>query len=251
MELTWVLYAVLSQMAVGMALVLALVGNLSGWAATGTVAEGLSPARAGWMIVTVLMLVGLGSAGYGQGALAENWSVLMEQGWRWLSPPVQVYTFFVLLGLWQVRREQPRLAAVTALVGLLGLVLAARDYRSASPVEPSSLMVFVLYALTALSLGIAYTLRLTGEAARRPLRLGLALVLVAGLCMYTVVPVLAGSEWLAGLSVVLSPRPVLVWIGLVCAYVAPLAALWKWKTLPDRVPWVMLFGEMTLRMLFV
>ena len=251
MDLAWVLFSVLSQMAVGMALVLALAANVPGFALTGPVAEGPGAMRAGWMIVSVLMVVALGAAGYRQGGLAENWVAFTEKGLQWLSGPVQVYVFFLLLALWQVWREQPRLAVVTALVALLGLGMAAQEYRPELFSDTSSLLVFTVYLVTALSLGMAYTLRLVSEAGRAVVRRGLVVVLFAGLLLHTVLPVFSGSAWLEALSAIGSTRPSLVWVGLVCQFVVPLIALWRRGTLPDRVPWIMLFGAITLRMLFV
>lgn len=249
MALSSVLYTVLSQMAVGMALILAVVARRAAWKKTERVADGENPSRAGWLIALILMLAALGTAGYGQGALAASWARFLEHGVEGLSPSSQVFLLFVLMTVLLVRREHAMAALAAAATGFVGVLLSAWAYRSAAYPDVSPWLVFLVYTLTTLALGTAYVLRLTAEAAQKPLRAFLAAVLVAGLLLHTAVPVFAGSDWLRSVSVVHATQPLLLWTGLVSAFAVPLGMLWQCRVLPDQLPWIMLFGMVMLRML--
>lgn len=248
-EFPLVLFTLLTQMAVG----LALLSVARQWA----VAEGPgSRVRAEWVAVLALLVLGVAAAFTHLGHPLGFARMVLNVKTAWLSREILAMGVFGLLAAATVALPagsslRDRLMKATAAVGVLALLATGMTYAVPSAPALSSGLPVLFFVLTALVLGTA-TAAYFAPADKQAL---LARVLMGALLLSLVVSVAVPLLWLAGgrLSAasgeafLASP---LFWVRIVLLALAPVV-LWRAGKIPAWLPPVLVVGELAGRMLLL
>jgi DMSO reductase anchor subunit len=249
LELPLVLFTVLTQMAIG----LALVSAVRQWAvADGPDANPLAE----WGAVAALLGLGIVASffhlGYPLGAVR----MLSNLGTAWLSREILgmiVFGGLVAVTLWLLYRNANAgwPGKLAAAVGLVALFATAMTYAPPSLEAIDNYLPLVFFLLTATILGAAFSSYFT-SASKQALAVSiLANALVVGLVVYLAAPFvwLSGGTVmrLTGQAYLASP---LYWTRLVVGLAFPLLVLWKMKSIPAWLPPILLAGELAGRIIF-
>ncbi|EGY26722.1 putative membrane protein [Desulfovibrio sp. A2] len=252
-ELPLVLFTVLSQAAVGMALFLALRSCACATATGPATGEDAPGNRTEWLAATaamgVALLASLFHLGHPEGAVRT----LAHLEKAWLSREILAFgAFSALLAVAAVTgKAGAGLRAAAALVGLFALYTSGMTY--APPAMPAlhNAAPLGFFVLSALLLGASFGSWFAGDARQPMLRTVLLGSLAAALAVYVIVPCVWASggavmqmtarAWLA------SP---LYWARLVLGILVPLVALARSPRIPHWMGPLVLLGELAGRAVF-
>jgi DMSO reductase anchor subunit len=248
-EFPLVLFTLLTQMAIG----LALVSATRQWA----VVEGPSgKIQAEWLAVAGLLAVGVIAAFFHLGHPLGAIQMLNNLDTAWLSREILGMIVFGLLVagvLWMVYKGSLNgwLLKLTALVGLVAVFATGMTYAAPALVAVENPLPIVFFLLTSVILGAAGASYFT-PAGKQPLVTAILVVgLIVALVVYLVVPFI----WLSGSTVtrmtgqayLASP---LHWTHIIVGLVVPLAVLAWLRKVPAWLPLLILIGEFAGRMAF-
>ncbi len=194
MELSLVIFTILSQVSIGLALMLAL----RQWA----VSDGPAPSsfRIEWIVVGVALFVALVASLFHLGHPLGSPRAILHLSSSWLSREIVVMQIFgllvlaALIALWKESANSWALIKIAALVGLVGLAVSGMVYAPPSFPALNNGVPIIFYGLTAFILGSAFSSYFAGED-KQPL---LARILVVSLIVGLVINLLLPSIWLSG-----------------------------------------------------
>lgn len=257
-ELPLVLFTVLSQAAVGMALLLAVRscgcagGACAGAPGTATAGD-TSGNRTEWLTATIIMgvalLVSLFHLGHPEGAVRT----LAHLEKAWLSREILAFgAFAALLAVAALTgKAGAGLRGAAALVGLAALYTSGMTYAPPAMPAVHNAAPLGFFLLSALLLGASFGSWFAGEGSQPTLRAVLLGSLAAALAVYVIVPCVWASggtvmqmtarAWLA------SP---LYWARLVLGIVVPLAVMIRSPRIPRWMGPLVLLGELAGRAVF-
>jgi DMSO reductase anchor subunit len=242
-ELPLVVFTVLSQAAVGMA----LLGSLR--APTGP-ADGSkhSAPRRQWRMIAGLMAVGMLASLLHLGHPAGAPMALNHLGTAWLSREALFAGAFaglaVLAAVLTKDTALPALAWAGVLAGLGLLVSAGMTYAPPALPALNNALPTLFFLCSAAVLGAGFASWFAG-AERQPM---LARVLASALAVALVLTLAAPCVWLSGGEVMRMTGMAWLGSGFYWAHVAALAValgvLWKTRTIPAWLPVLLLLGEL-------
>jgi len=251
MELSLVLFTVLSQVSVG----LAVMAALRQWAAS----EGPAPpnVRIEWIVVGVVLLIGLVASLFHLGHPEGSPRSILHLSTSWLSREIiafLIYGILVILGLVALWKETSRRAAIlkfAALVGLIALAVSGMVYSPPSFPALNNGVPVLFYLLTAFILGPAFSSYLAGPAWQPWLTRILLTSLVVGLVLNLLLP----SIWMAGgrvmhLTGLAYYGSALYWLRILGQFVLGIAVIAATRRIPIWLPVILLAGELAGRVIF-
>jgi DMSO reductase anchor subunit len=242
MEFPLVIFTVLSQAAIGIALIGA-VRTASG--------PSTGDAKREWQVVAGLMIVGLIASLFHLGHPFGAPTALAHLGKAWLSREVLLAGSFtglaVVAALISGKEGNPLFAWIGAVLGLLLVLATGMTYAPpALPAVNNSLPTFFFLA-SAVALGAGFASWFAGESHQPNLARIFTVALVVGLILNLAAP----CVWLSGGEVMRQTGQVWFSSGLYWAHIAVLAGglavIWKTKTIPMWLPVLILFGELVGR----
>lgn len=192
-ELSLVLFTVLSQFAVGLAMFTAWQSLQKGKAAT---------TAKNWGYVTVLMALALGASLFHLGHPSEAYRTMAHLGVAWLSMEILLGgVFAALAALTFIRGGATMLGLVTAVVGIAFVVVQGFTYAPVAQSALANALPMTLFALTALILGAASWQCLQTDAKEGSLSsVG---VLKTGLYLWLALMLIVPCIWVTGGTVML------------------------------------------------
>lgn len=239
MEFPLVVFTVLSQAAIGLALMRAVRtagGDFAG------------DARKEWRLIAGLMLVGMLGSLFHLGHPTGAPAALTHLGTAWLSREVLFAGLFtglaVLAALVAGQQGKPALAWLGALLGLGVIVSAGMTYAPpAFPAINNALPTF-FFLLSAVILGAGFASWFAGQE-HQPL---LARVFTTALAVGLVLNLAAPCVWLSGGEVMRMTGQAWFASGFYWAHIGVLAAclavIWKTRSIPVWLPVLALLGEL-------
>lgn len=248
-ELPLVLFTVLTQMAIG----LALISATRQWA----VIEGPgAKAQTEWLAVAALLALGIIASFFHLGHPLGAVRMLSNLGTAWLSREILGLVVFgvlvtVVLGMVYKGSLNGWLLKLTALVGLVAVAATGMTYAAPALVAINNPLPLVFFVLTAVILGAAVA-SYFAPAKQQPLVTAiLAVGLIVALVVYLVVPFvwLSGNRvmQMTGQAYLASP---LHWTHLIVGLVIPLAVLAWLRKIPAWLPLLIVIGEFAGRVAF-
>jgi DMSO reductase anchor subunit len=248
LELPLILFTLLTQMAVGMAIFAAL----RQWAAV----EGPTvKARNEWITILVLVVLGVFAAFFHLGKPLGVFRMLANIGTAWLSREILTFALFGILAavsfyLVFTNASNKWVFKVTALVGLLAVFSTGMAYASAALDAIDNVLPLIFFLLTALTLGPVLASYFVDEKSQPLLASILSPTLVASLAVRFVVPFV----WLSGNAVMRASgqnflASPLHWLHL-AALLAGILVVRRGRNLPSWLPAVLLIGELLGRIAF-
>jgi DMSO reductase anchor subunit len=250
LELPLILFTLLSQMAIGMA----MVSAVRQWA----VVDGpTKTTRTEWLVIGLLLagaiVASLFHLGYPLGAIYT----LTNLQQAWMSREILGIIAFGLLVAVIFFTEvsgttKGWLLKLVAVVGLATIFATSMTYAS-PPSLPAinNALPFAFFLLSAIVLGAGFGSYFAGPAHQPLLYRILVNALIVSLAINLLVPCL----WLSGgvvmrqtgLNYLQSP---LYWVQVVVGLVVPLLVLWRTRRIPAWLPILLLVGEVAGRMAF-
>lgn len=248
LELPLILFTLLTQMAVGMAVFAAL----RQWA----VVEGATvKARNEWIAILVLIVLGVFAAFFHLGKPLGAFRMLANIGTAWLSREILTFALFGVLAavtfyLVYTKVSNGWIFKVTALVGLLAVFSTGMAYASAALDAIDNVLPLVFFMLTVFTLGPAVASYLVDEKSQPLLTNILLPTLLVSLIVRFTVPFV----WVSGNAVMsASGQNFLVsplhWLHL-AALLVGFVMVRRGKSLPAWLPIVLLIGELLGRIAF-
>lgn len=245
MELSLVAFTVLSQFAIGIALLYTLRAAVAGRAPE-------AGAQRQWIVGAALLAVGVLLSLLHLGHPMQAPMALSNIGTSWLSREVLLASLLVALmaaTAWRVR--QWPLVLVTAAVALATLFAQGMVYSPPGIPALHNAFPFAFFLLTAVILG-AGAGAWFAPADRQPLMRG---VLVAALCAALLMYVVAPYAWLTsgtveqatGRAWLASP---FYWVNIGVGLALPLALLLTMRRIPGWLPLLLLVGAVSGRIAF-
>ena len=251
MELSLVIFTVLSQISIGLAVMLAV----RQWA----VSDGHAPTsvRIEWIVVGVVLFVALAASLFHLGHPLGSPRTILHLGSSWLSREILVMQIFgilvlvALIALWKESANSWGLIKITALVGLLGLAVSGMVYAPPSFPALNNGVPIIFFGLTAFILGAAFSSYFAGEDKQPLLTRILTISLIVGLVINLILP----SVWLSGGRVMQMTGAAyfgsaLFWLRLVVEFGLGLAVLGVFRKIPFWLPVLLLAGEIVGRIMF-
>jgi DMSO reductase anchor subunit len=240
-EFPLVFFTLLTQMAIG----LALISATRQWA----VVEGPSgKIQAEWLAVAGLLAVGVSAAFFHLGHPLGAIQMLNNLGTGMI-----VFGLLVAGVLWMAYKRSLNgwLLKLTALVGLVAVFTTGMTYAAPALVAVNNPLPIVFFLLTVVILGAAAASYFAPASKQSPVTAILAVGLIVALVVYLVVPFI----WLSGNAVtrmtgqayLASP---LHWTHIIVGLVLPLAVLAWLRKIPAWLPLLILIGEFAGRMAF-
>jgi len=250
MELSLVLFTVLSQAAVG----LTVMAALRQWNVSPD--EGTAVMSREWLIAGVVLAVALVISLFHLGHPLGSPRTIVNLGTSWLSREVLGFGLFggILAATWALSTKDNHtvgsLGKVTALVGMAALVASGMVYAPPSFPALNNGLPVLFYLLTAVILGAAFS-SYFAAAEYQPL---LTRILVAGLVVGLVLNLVLPSVWLAGGRVMQMTGDAyygsgIYWVRIVAEFGVALAVLGIARRIPVWLPVVLLFGELIGRIM--
>lgn len=251
MELSLVIFTVLTQASIGLAVMLAL----RQWA----VSDGPAPSsfRIEWIVVGVALFVALVASIFKLSDPFGSPRAILHLSTSWLSREILVMLIFGILviaagvALLKESANSWALIKITALVGLVGLAVSGMVYAPPSFPALNNGVPIVFYGLTAFILGSAFSSYFAGED-KQPLLVRILMVsLIVGLVINLILP----SIWLSGGRVMQMTGAAyygsaLFWLRLVVEFGLGLAVLGVTRKIPLWLPVLLLAGEIVGRIMF-
>jgi DMSO reductase anchor subunit len=251
MELSLVIFTVLSQISIGLAVMLAV----RQWA----VSEGTAPSsfRFEWIVVGVVLAIALAASLFHLGHPFGSPRAVLHLGSSWLSREIvamQIFGILVvvaLVALWKGAANSWTLVKITALVGLVVLAVSGMVYAPPSFPALNNGVPIIFYGLTAFILGSAFSSYFAGENKQPLLTQILTISLIVGLVINLILP----SIWLSGGRVMQMTGAAyygsaLFWLRLVVEFGLGLAVLGVFRKIPIWLPVLLLAGEIVGRIMF-
>lgn len=248
LELPLVLFTLLTQISVGMAVFAAL----RQWS---TVEGSTIKARNEW--ITVLVLIGLGvfAAFFHLGKPLGFVRMITNLGSAWLSREILSFGLFGILTVLTfymvfTKASKGWLFKVTALIGLLAVFSTGMTYASAGLDAVHNILPLVFFLLTVFTLGPALASYFMDDHSHNLLHSILEPSLLASLIVRFTIPFvwLSGSEVMraSGQNFLASPMH---WLHL-AALLAGVLVVRRGKNIPAWLPIVLLVGELLGRIAF-
>lgn len=245
MELSLVIFTVLSQVAIGMIFMRAF-GTVSG--------PDEGNAKSEWRMVAGLMVVGMIASLFHLGHPAGSVNAIAHLSKAWLSREVLFAGAFaalaVLAAVMTDKDGKPLFAWLGLILGL-GLIFSA-GMTYAPPALPAvnNALPALFFLISAVMLGAGFGSWFAGEGRQPLLARVFTSATVVGLVLYLAAPCI----WLSGSTVMrmtgeawLSSGFYWVHIGVLAA---SLAVIWKTRTIPVWLPVLALLGELVGRVGF-
>lgn len=249
-DLPLVLFTLLSQIAVG----LALVSATRQWATV----EGPSlRTRMEWLTIGLILAAAIVASLFHLGNPWGAIRTLANLKSAWLSREVLgLAAFGVLVAMVFLSgvkgSPQGWLLKLAAVVGLAALFATSMTYAS-PPSMPAvnNALPFAFFLLTAIILGVGLGSYFASDAQQPALQRILTNALIVSLALNLVVP----CVWIAGGTVLRQTgfnylQSPLYWTQVVVGLLAPLAVLWRAKRIPAWLPLLLLVGEASGRVAF-
>lgn len=245
MELSLVAFTVLSQFAIGIALLYALRGAVAGRAPE-------AGAQRQWIVATALLAAGVLLSLLHLGHPLKAPLALSNLGTSWLSREVLLASLLVALmaaTAWRV--WQWPLVIATAVVGLATLFVQGMVYSPPGLPALHNAFPFAFFLLTAVILGAGASAWFA-PADRQPLVRG---VLIAALCAALLIYFVAPIAWLTSGSVEQSTGRAwfaspFYWVNIVVGLALPLALVLRMRRIPGWLPLLLLVGAVAGRIGF-
>ena len=251
MELSLVIFTVLSQISIGLTVMLAV----RQWA----VSDGPAPSsfRIEWIVVGVVLAAALAASVFHLGHPLGSPRAILHLGSSWLSRKILVMLAFgilviaALIAIWKESASTWALVKITALVGLVGLAISGMVYAPPSFPALNNGVPIIFYGLTAFILGSAFSSYFAGEDKQPLLTRILMVSLIVGLAITLILP----SVWLSGGRVMQMTGAAfygsaLFWLRLVIEFGLGLAVLGVFRKIPIWLPVLLLAGEIVGRIMF-
>ncbi len=251
MELSLVLFTVLSQISVGLAIMMVL----RQW----HTAQGpdIPSIRTEWLMVGIVLALGLIASMFHLGHPTGGPMAIKHLSNSWLSREVLafiVYGILVIIGLvsmFKARAGGLGIVKITAAIGLIALAVSGMVYAPPSFPALNNGVPVLFYILTAFILGSAFSTYFAGEATHPLLARILLISLVVGLVVNLVLP----SIWLSGgkamqLTGAAYYGSSLYWVRLVIEFGIGLAVVGVTGRIPVWLPLILLIGEIIGRIMF-
>lgn len=250
LELPLVLFTLLSQIAIGMA----LISATRQWA---TVQGPTARSRNEWLTIGLVLAAAIVASLFHLGDPAGAVRTLTNLGSAWLSREILgIGAFGILVAiifLTEVRgATKGWLIKLTAVIGLAALFAISMTYAT-PPSLPAinNALPFAFFLLTAMILGAAFGSFFAGEAQQPLLFKILTNALIVSLALNLIVPCvwLTGGAVMrqTGLNYLQSP---LYWMQVSVGLVIPLLVLWRTQRIPAWLPVLLLIGEVAGRVAF-
>ena len=248
MELPLVFFTVLSQLAIGMA----LMSTIRQFATSN---GAIGPVRNEWLVAAGVVLLGLVASLAHLGHPTGAARALVHLGKAWLSREALGVGIFlaltVLTGLSARKQANPILAALAVAAGLLTLLFTGMTYAPPSYPAINNVLPFVFFLFTVCILGSGFGVYFTPESKRPMLTRILTVSLITALVVYLIVP----CVWLSGGTVMALTGKAWIgswiyWLRIVVGLALPLAVLAKTRSIPLWLPFVLLAGELLGRIVF-
>jgi DMSO reductase anchor subunit len=250
MELPLVIFTVLSQMAIGMA----LLSTARQW----NIVDGPSVrTRIEWVTIGLLLALSIVASFFHLGHPLGAVRMLANLGSAWLSREILGLGLFgilvalIFLAEWTGKMNR-WLLILAAVVGLLALFATAMTYATPPSFEAiNNALPLVFFGLTTVILGAAVSSYFAG-AAWQPL---LVSVLKTALIVSLVVNLLIPNMWLSGGTIMRQTGEAylsspLYWGQIVVGLLAPLLILWRMRRIPVWLPILLIAGEVLGRIAF-
>lgn len=247
MELPLVLFTVLSQLAIGLVLMSVVRG-----AATTAGSTSAGEAKNEWLIAGGLLFVSLIASLFHLGHPTGAPMAISNLGVSWLSREALVFgALLALILVTAFTGLSSALARITAVVGVLGLLVQGMTYAPPSYPAINNALPFVFFTVYAVVLGAGFG-SYFAPADKQPL---MARTLTGGLVVGLVVFLVAPCVWLSGGTVMemtahgwlSSP---LYWVHVLAGLAVPLMAVWRTGRVDPWVPAVLLAGALAGRIVF-
>lgn len=242
MEFPLVLFTVLSQAAIGIAL-MGAVRVLAG-------PDG-GDAQRQWRMVAGLMVAGLVASLFHLGHPAGAPNALKHLASAWLSREVLFAGLFmglaVLAAIIADKGGNPALALLGSALGLALILSTGMTYAPPSYPAVNNALPTAFFLVSAVVLGAGFASWFAGEG-RQPL---LARIFATGLVVGLTLNLVAPCVWLSGGEVMRMTGQAWFGSGLYWAHMAVMAAslavIWKTRTIPTWLPVLVLLGELVGR----
>ncbi len=251
MELSLVIFTVLSQVSVGLAMMLAL----RQW----NTAQGpdQSSVRTEWLVVGIVLALGLLASTFHLGHPGGSPRAILHLSNSWLSREVLafiVYGLLVVIGLLALFKAGAGgrgVIKIAAAIGLIALAVSGMVYAPPSFPALNNGVPVLFYILTAFILGSAFSSYFAGEGHQPLLARILMISLVVGLVVNLILP----SIWLSGGNAMRLTGAAyfgssLYWVRLILEFGIGLAVVVKAGRIPVWLPLILLIGEIIGRILF-
>lgn len=251
MELSLVIFTVLSQISVGLAMMLAL----RQW----STAQGPdhSSVRTEWLVVGIVLALGLIASTFHLGHPMGSPMAIKHLSHSWLSREVLafiVYGLLVAIGVVALFKEATGgrgIIKIAAAIGLIALAVSGMVYAPPSFPALNNGVPVLFYILTAFILGSAFSSYFAGEG-HQPL---LSRILLISLVVGLVVNLLLPTIWLSGGNAMRLTGAAyfgssLYWARLILEFGVGLAVVGTTGRIPMWLPLILLIGEIMGRILF-
>ena len=250
LELPLVFFTVLSQAAIGLVVLNALLRL--------PLAAGLGPQRIFCERQTALILLALAlfcslfHLGHPSGA----WRAMDNLAHSWLSREILAFSImFILLaaaaGLSLAGKSQPLLWKAVAVIGILGLAVQGASYTPPSQPTLAGGVTLAMFLITVFAVGTAINSWYAPNDRQPVLAAILAGILVLGLVLNLLLP----EMWRAGTPVAAATGQAylaspLYWGQMLMSFILPLLVLARYRRIPHWLVWMILCGEIIGRMAF-
>ena len=247
-ELPLVLFTLLTQVAVG----IAIFAALRQWS---TIEGATTQSRNEWIAVLALFAVGVVAAFFHLGKPLGFFRMLSNLGSAWLSREILSFALFGVLAaatfyMVYVKTSNGLLFKLTAVVGLLAVFTTGMAYSSVGIDAIHNLLPLIFFLLTVFTLGPACASYFMNEKAQGMLIAVLSPTLLASLLVRFAVP----FAWLAGNAVTKASGQNFLaspfhWIHLGVLLLG-FVVLQRGKSIPAWLPIALLLGELFGRVAF-
>lgn len=246
-EMPLVLFSVLSQTAIG----LAIMNTARQMAGDDFIWEG----RRQWGLVLAFLVTGMVASFFHLGHPLQAYTALKHLSAAWLSWELLGISVFLCLALFGFFTEKEKksvlVAFLTALIGLFTLLFMGMTYAPPGYPALNNALPMFFFLLTALLLGTSFSAWFTLPEDRSWLCRILTVGLIVGLVVYLIVPCI----WLSGGTVMVQTASAwiespLYWGRIVIGFILPLLLIWKIKDIPPWLPLIILIGELLGRAAF-
>lgn len=248
-DFSLVLFTILGQTAVGLAVMAALRPQPAEGEAGGQ-------PKLHWLVAGCFLLAGLIASFFHLGHPGGGVRTLAHLGTSWLSREILSFLVFGALVVlaWLTTRKGggvSPLGRIAALVGIIAVLVSGMVYAPPSFPALNNIVPAVMFLLTAFIVGSALASYFAGQRAQPALTMVLAVSLIVGLVVNLLLP----SVWLAGgkasqLTGEIFLSSAWYWVRLVVEFVIPLLALAFLRKIAPWVPILVLAGEIIGRIMF-
>jgi DMSO reductase anchor subunit len=251
MELSLVVFKLLSQISVGLAVMVAVRQwrTIQG--------PDIPSVRNEWLVVGIVLAVGLVASLFHLGHPAGSPRAILHIGSSWLSREILAFIAFGLLvvaGLVTLFKEATggrEIIKIAAAIGLIALAVSGMVYAPPSYPALNNGTPVLFYILTAFILGSAFSSYFAGESHQPLLARILMISLVVGLVVNLILP----TVWLSGGTAMRLTGEAffgssLYWVRLVLEFGIGIAVVGATSRIPVWLPVPLIIGKVIGRILF-